>query len=86
MKENGRSKGKKKARRGALILGLAVILAGWWFLRSDGPAEPAGEVVDVWATWGDRPDDLQQFFDEFTLDEAIEVTVSSQIQIGRAHV
>lgn len=81
MKDNGRSKGKKRARRGALILGLAVILGGWWFLRSDGPAEPAGGVVDVWATWGDRPDDLQQFFDEFTLDETIEVTVSSQIRL-----
>jgi len=48
-----------------LVFGLIVILNGWWFVRNKQPPPPEAGVVDVWATRGDSPEQLQALFDRF---------------------
>ena len=62
-----------------LLLGLVVIVIGWWFIGNRSLAKPSEGVVDVWATWGDDGDQLQSLFDRFSQSGGIPVKVTSRI-------
>ena len=66
-----------------LWLGWIVIMGGqavWWTLRSDSPIPPEPGVIDVWTTFGDDAESLQELFDEYELATGMEVRVSNQIR------
>jgi multiple sugar transport system substrate-binding protein len=62
-----------------LLLGLIVVLGGWWITRSDSLAQPSEGVVDVWATWGDHAGYLQSLFDRFGRTAGVSVRVESRV-------
>jgi ABC-type glycerol-3-phosphate transport system substrate-binding protein len=67
-------------KRIGLLIGLIVILSGWWITRSSSPARPEEGVIDVWSTWGDEADQLQELFDSYTQESGISVRVTTWIR------
>jgi len=62
-----------------LLLGLVVIVIGWWFISSGSHAQPSEGVIDVWVTWGDDGDQLQSLFDRFSQLNGVPVKARSRI-------
>ncbi len=62
------------------VFGFIIILSGWWFLRSDPIPPPEADVLDVWTTWGDTPDQLRELFDGFGGSNAVPVRVKTQVR------
>lgn len=69
-----------KKKSSVLLLGLIIVVSGWWTTRGSSRAAPAEGVLDVWATWGDPPDRLQEFFDAYSQASGIPVTVTSRVR------
>ena len=63
-----------------LLLGLIVILSGWWVLNSSSHAQPSEGVIDVWVTWGDDPDQLQALLDRYGSSSDIPIRVTTQVR------
>ena len=61
-----------------LLLGIVLVLIGWWFISGGSAAQPSEGVVDVWVTWGDKSDQLQALFDRFSRASGIPVRVESR--------
>jgi len=40
-----------KQKRAILLLGLIIILSGWWITQGNSSAQPEMGALDVWATW-----------------------------------
>ena len=67
-------------KKGAvLLLGFIVLVAGWWILRGDSLAQPREGILDVWATWGDGPDQLQALFDQFSQSSGVPARVTTRV-------
>lgn len=62
-----------KKKRWLLVLGLIVVISGWWVLRGDPQPEPEVGVLDVWATWGDQPDAIQDLFERYAQNTGMPV-------------
>jgi multiple sugar transport system substrate-binding protein len=62
-----------------LLLGLIVIVIGWWFLRNGSLAQPEEGVLDVWATWGDDAGQLQALLDRYSQASGVRVRVTTQV-------
>lgn len=69
-----------KKRGVALLLGLIVIVGGWWILRGESLAQPQEGVVDVWATWGDDRVHLQALLDRFSPSSGVPVRVTTRVR------
>jgi ABC-type glycerol-3-phosphate transport system substrate-binding protein len=69
-----------KKKGGILLLGLIVILAGWWVLNGSSLAQPSEGVIDVWVTWGDEPDQLQALFDRYGPSDDIPIRVTTKVR------
>jgi multiple sugar transport system substrate-binding protein len=54
-----------KKKNIVLLLGLVIILSGWWFTSGSSQTQPEQGVLDVWATWGDKQEQLQELFDRY---------------------
>ena len=63
-----------------LLLGLIVVVSGWWILQSGSMAEPETGVVDVWATWGDDAGPLQSLLDRFSQASGIPTRVMTRVR------
>ena len=63
-----------------LLLGLIVIVSGWWVAQSGSHAQPSEGVVDVWATWGDDPDQLQALLDRYSQSSGVPVRIATRIR------
>lgn len=62
------------------FFGLIIILSSWWFLNNSSAPPPEQGVLDVWATWGDSPEQLQVLFDQFGQSNGISVRVKTQVR------
>jgi multiple sugar transport system substrate-binding protein len=62
-----------------LLLGLLVIVSSWWITRSGSLAQPEEGVLDVWATWGEAPDQLQALFDRYSQSSGVPVRVTTRV-------
>jgi multiple sugar transport system substrate-binding protein len=62
-----------------LLLGLVVIVSGWWIVRRSSLAQPEQGVVDVWATWGEDPDQLQALLDGYSKASGVPVRVRTGV-------
>lgn len=62
------------------FLGLIIIISSWWFLNNSSAPPPEQGVLDVWATWGDSPEQLQVLFDQFGQSNGISVRVKTQVR------
>jgi multiple sugar transport system substrate-binding protein len=72
--------GEEMRRKGAvLLLSFMVLVAGWWILRGDSLAQPREGVLDVWATWGDDPDQLQALLDQLSQSSGVPVKVTTRV-------
>jgi multiple sugar transport system substrate-binding protein len=69
-----------KKRGVVLLLGLVVILGGWWLLNDSSLAQPSEGVIDVWATWGDDPQQLQALLDRYHGSSQRPVRVTTRIR------
>lgn len=69
-----------KQKGAVFLLVLIVIVAWWWVARSDRAAAPEVGVLDVWVTWGDEPDGLQTFLDDFGANAGIPVRVRTRLR------
>lgn len=69
-----------KKKGGILLLGLIVILSGWWVLHGSSRSQPSEGVLDVWVTWGDDPEQLQAFFDRYGPSNGSPVRVTTRIR------
>jgi multiple sugar transport system substrate-binding protein len=68
------------SRKGAvLLLGFIVLVAGWWILRGDPLTQPREGVLDVWATWGDDPEQLQELLDRYGYSSDVPVRVTTRV-------
>jgi len=75
---------KKKA---VLLLGLVIIVSGWWVLRGGSLAQPREGVLDVWTTWAGDPGQLQTLFDHYTQATGLPVNVTTGVdgrQVSKA--
>ncbi|MGD2205870.1 MAG: extracellular solute-binding protein [Anaerolineae bacterium] len=63
-----------------LLFGLIVILSSWWFLNGSSRAQPSHGVIDVWATWGDDPAQLQALFDRYSQSSGVPVRVTTRVK------
>jgi ABC-type glycerol-3-phosphate transport system substrate-binding protein len=45
---------------------LIIILSGWWFTSGRSQTQPEEGVLDVWITWGDDQEQLQEFFNLYS--------------------
>jgi len=61
-----------------LLLGVIIILSGWWFISGGSVAQSSEGVVDVWVTWGDDNNQLQALFDQFNQSSGIPVNVTTR--------
>ena len=61
-----------------LLLGIVLILVGWWFISGGLQARPSEGIIDVWATWGDDSDQLQALLGRFSRASGIPVKVESR--------
>ena len=65
-----------------LLLGLIVVLSGWWIMRDRSIAQPEEGVLDVWATWGEGSDHLQSILDRYSQLSGIPVKVTTHVRSG----
>ncbi|MGD2039517.1 MAG: extracellular solute-binding protein [Anaerolineae bacterium] len=63
-----------------LLLGLIIIVSGWRFIDSRSLAQPEKGTVDVWATWGDDPAQLQGLLERFSQSNGVAVRVTTQVR------
>jgi multiple sugar transport system substrate-binding protein len=61
-----------------LLFGLIVIVTGWWVISSGSHAQPSEGVVDLWATWGDDPDQLQTLLDRYSQSGGAPVRITTR--------
>jgi ABC-type glycerol-3-phosphate transport system substrate-binding protein len=69
-----------KQKRAILLLGLIIILSGWWITRGNSRVQPEAGVLDVWATWGEDPEWLQAFFERYSQSSDVPVRVTTQVR------
>jgi multiple sugar transport system substrate-binding protein len=62
------------------LFGLVIMLSGWWFMQQEPEPSPEAGVLDVWATWGDTPEQLQALFDRFGQANGIPVRVRTRVR------
>ncbi len=68
-------------KKGAVLLfGFIVILSGWWVASRGSLAQPEEGVIDVWATWGDDPEQLQSLFDRYSQSDGVPVRVTTRVR------
>jgi multiple sugar transport system substrate-binding protein len=68
-------------KKGAvLLLGLVVIVSWWWVVGRGSLAQPSEGVIDVWATWGDGPEQLQALFERYEGSSQVPVKVTTRIR------
>ena len=61
------------------LLGLVVIVSSWWITSCGPTAQPEAGVLDVWATWGEGPDQLQALLDRYSQANGVPVRVTTQV-------
>jgi ABC-type glycerol-3-phosphate transport system substrate-binding protein len=75
--------GKLRRRGGAFSLLLIVFLGGWWWFFQGGSKKPPEQgVLDIWTTWGDTPEVLEELLTPFTAAQGIEIRISSRIHLN----
>ncbi len=63
-----------------LVLGLVVIVAGWWVISSRSHAQTSEGVIDVWSTWSDGPAQLQELLDGYAQTGGVQVRVATRVR------
>lgn len=81
MNEKTRKQNRKLRKRiGAFFLFVIVVFAGWWwFIQSGAKKPPEQGVLDIWTTWGDTPEALEELLAPYAEAQGIELHVSSRI-------
>jgi multiple sugar transport system substrate-binding protein len=69
-----------KQKRAILLLGLIIILSGWWITQGNSRVQPEAGVLDVWATWGEDPERLQAFFERYSQSSGVPIRVTTQVR------
>jgi len=69
----------RKKKGAILVLGLVIVVSGWWIVRRGSLARPEEGVVDVWATWGEAPGALQTLFDRYSQASDVPVKVTTGV-------
>ncbi len=84
MNEKARKQNGKPGRKvGAFFPLIIVVLAGWWWFFQGGSKEPPEQgVLDIWTTWGDTPEVLEELLTPFTEGQGIELRISSRIPLN----
>jgi multiple sugar transport system substrate-binding protein len=73
--------GKQMKKKGIIfLLGLIVVLSGWWVLYGNSDGQPSEGVIDVWVTWGDDAEPLQALFDGYGSSNDSPVKVTTRIR------
>ena len=62
-----------------LLLGLVVALGGCSVIGGGSNAQTQEGVLDVWATWGDDPAELQALLDRYSQSSGVPVQVSTRM-------
>jgi multiple sugar transport system substrate-binding protein len=68
-------------KKGAvLFFGFIVIVSGWWVISRSSLAQPEAGMIDVWATWGDNPAQLQALLDRYSQTSGVPVRVTTRVK------
>jgi multiple sugar transport system substrate-binding protein len=59
---------------------LVVIVSGWWVISRSSLAQPEAGTIDVWATWGDDPAQLQALLDRYSQTSGAPVRVTTRVR------
>jgi multiple sugar transport system substrate-binding protein len=68
----------------ALLIGLIVVLSGWWIAASGSRVQPEEGVLDVWVTWAEDPDQLQALFVRYSEAIGLPVRVTTGLKGDKA--
>jgi multiple sugar transport system substrate-binding protein len=63
-----------------LFFGFVVIVSGWWVISRSSLAQPEAGIIDVWATWGDGPAQLQALLDRYSQTSGVPVRVTTRVR------
>jgi multiple sugar transport system substrate-binding protein len=64
----------------ALLLGLVVIVSGWWIVRSSSLAQPEEGVIDLWTMWAEDPGQLQALLDRYGQASGLPLRVTTGVE------
>jgi len=78
MINQSQKEGKMRKKGVLLLFGFLIVLSGWWVVSNGSLAQPEEGVIDVWATWGDDPAQLQALLDGFGQASGIPVRVTTR--------
>jgi len=71
-------------KKGAVfLLGLIVILCGWWMLGRGSRNQPEEGVLDVWATWAEGTGQLEALLMRYGQASGLPVRVTAGIKSGK---
>ncbi|MFN2156307.1 MAG: extracellular solute-binding protein [Anaerolineae bacterium] len=65
------------------LLGLIVILCGWWMLGRGSRNQPEEGVLDVWTTWAEGAGQLQALLSHYDQASGLPVRVAAGIKSGK---
>jgi multiple sugar transport system substrate-binding protein len=63
-----------------LLFGFVIIVIGWWVISRSSLAQPEAGIIDVWATWGDDPGQLQALLDRYSQSRGASVRVTTRVR------
>jgi len=69
-----------KKNKIVLLLGVVILLSAWWFIDNSSRAQPEEDILDVWVTWGDQQEQLQEIFDQYSQTRGVTVKVTPRVR------
>jgi multiple sugar transport system substrate-binding protein len=61
------------------VLGLVVIVSGWWITSRSSVAQPEDGVIDLWTMWAEDPGQLQALLDRYGQVSGLAVKVTTDV-------
>jgi multiple sugar transport system substrate-binding protein len=80
MINQSQKEGKMREKGVLLLLGFLIVLSGWWVISRSSLAQPEVGIIDVWATWGDDPAELQALLDRYSRTSGVPVRVTTRVR------
>jgi multiple sugar transport system substrate-binding protein len=69
-----------KKNKIVFLLGIVILLSTWWFIKDSSQDQPEEDILDVWVTWGDQQEQLQEIFDQYSQTSGVTVKVTTRVR------
>jgi multiple sugar transport system substrate-binding protein len=69
-----------KKNKIVLLLGMVILLSAWWLINDSSRAQPEEDILDVWLTWGDQQEPLQEIFAQYSQTSGVTVKVTTRVR------